>query len=65
MLRGVEYLNQGFLLLEPECKFSDYPEALFLNVAPYFLTSLRLFRIRESFISFFIFIFLSFFFSYF
>ena len=47
ILQEIEFLSQGFILVEPEVEFSNYPKASFLSVALYFLTNLRLLRIRE------------------
>lgn len=51
ILREIEFLSRGFILVEPGDEFSDYPKASFLNAVLCFLTNLRLLRIREPFIN--------------
>lgn len=31
ILQEIEFLSQGFILVEPEVEFSNYPKASFLN----------------------------------
>lgn len=42
ILREVECLGQGFMVVDPGCEYYDYPKTLYLNNVPYFLTNLRL-----------------------